>query len=122
MRVSPTARKSKDSPPEANDQSSVPPVKLTDIIAARSALEIGLVPAKVPVTATESTAAVSASARSLSATVSVPLSARPASVSARSELSVSAWPTVTDGRSLVPVMVTVTSRVAVAEPSLAVMV
>ncbi|TWT86423.1 hypothetical protein Pla100_60480 [Neorhodopirellula pilleata] len=64
----------------------------------------------VPVTTTESTAAVTLSLRSRSVTVNVPLSVRPALVSVNEDVS---GPPVITGASLVPLTVMTTSCVSV---------
>ncbi|MFN9418540.1 MAG: glycoside hydrolase family 30 beta sandwich domain-containing protein [Pirellula sp.] len=75
----------------------------------------GTLVAPVPVTTTESTAAVTLSVRSRSVTVKVPVSLSPALVSVNDEVS---GPPVMTGASAVPVMVIVTVSVSLnGEPS-----
>ncbi|TWT86427.1 hypothetical protein Pla100_60520 [Neorhodopirellula pilleata] len=73
-----------------------------DAIAALFSVP-GTLPEPVPVTTTESTAAVTLSAWSTSVTVSVPLSVNPASVSVSDDVS---GPPVITGASLTAVMLT----------------
>ena len=71
--------------------------------------DAGTLLAPVPLTATESTAAVTLLVKSASLTVKVPLLVKPASVSVKPTES---GPSVMTGASLVPVMVTVTASVS----------
>ena len=128
MRVSPVARKSKAlAELEAKFQVMllVSPVFAAIAVLVtvsrplRVAFVSGLVPLKVPVTATESTVAKTVLARSGSTTVSVPLVLRTALVSVIPALDESPLPTVMTGVSLVAATVTVKVATAeVAEPSL----
>ena len=128
MRVSPVARKSKAlAELEAKFQVMllVSPVfaAIAVLVTVNRPLRVafvsGLVPLKVPVTATESTVAKTVLARSGSTTVSVPLVLRTALVSVIPALDESPLPTVMTGVSLVAATVTVKVATAeVAEPSL----
>ena len=125
MSVSPVARKLNASLPELKFQVSVLVVCVPLSIAVgetdkklRNVAFVnpdGTLVAPVPVTTTESTAAVTLSVKSRSVTVKLPESLSPAFVSVNEEVS---GPPVITGASAVPVMVTVTVSVSLrGEPS-----
>ena len=111
-RLSPAARKSKGSEPELKVQLIVPVVALpvaaieAESMAA-SAASFGASPAVVPLATTEWTATATVATPSPSETVSVPLVARPAFVSARVSAALSPEPREIAGASAASVTVSV---------------